>query len=336
MGIQRLKAGHFAGLGNITVGNATAGEDLATILNSYLGALFGPGLVLYVDGKNGTDATVAAEDRYPSPGWGTSWDRPFKTIQAALVVARGAGTGSNPSLDSNYDQDHMATILVAAGQYPETLIMVGAGIRLIGCGYPGVDRGVSVIPPDMSGSYPGSMIIQGSGLELGNIKIVNDYAYPTIWFDLMHSSWVHDMVLYGDGSATEGFRTNGMKNSIFERNRISMFATAGFRKYSNADYLIGSIIRDNYIGKGAGTGILIDAGHVMYDSYIERNRVEGNGLTLGIDNNCTGGIMITDNDVMITANTAPIESASTNGGLINNRVVYNAGQKRIAHFPADA
>jgi len=340
--LQTLPSNHFAGLGNVTVGNAKPGQDLASILNGYLGAMFGPGLVLHVDGRYGTDNTVEGEDRYPKSAvtWGTSWDKAFKTIQAALVVARGAGTGSNPLLDSNYDQNHNVTILVAPGNYAENLIMVGAGIRLIGLGYPGTDRGVSITPPDMSGSYPGSMIVQGSGFEIANILIVNNYAYPTIWFDKMHSSWVHDVILYGDGTATIGFTTNGMKNSILERNRISMFATAGIEVNYDAsapDYIIGSVIRDNYVGKGTGTGILIDASLVGYDSYVERNRVEGNGLTKCIDNNCVGDIMIVENRCVIAANDAnAIESANPRGGMVQNSLVYNSGAKIVNHFPADA
>ena len=64
------------------------------------------------------------------------------------------------------------TVLVAPGNYAENLIMVGAGIRLIGLGFPATDRGVSITPPDMTGSYPGSMIIQGSGMEMSNLLFI--------------------------------------------------------------------------------------------------------------------------------------------------------------------
>lgn len=342
MGIQVLDAKHFSGHRNITLGNCAPGEDLATILNMYMGALLGPGLVLHVDGKYGRDVSVDAADRYPKGKvpWGTSWDRAFATIQAALVVARGAGTGSDPSLDANYDQDHAVTVLVAPGNYAENPIMVGAGIRLIGLGYPGTDRGVSITPPDKHATYPGSMIVQGSGLEIANIEIINDYAYPTIWFDLMHSSWVHDMVLYGDGSATAAFQTNGMKNSIIERNRISMFSTYGIEvnyDVTQTDYFIGSQIRNNRIGKGTGTGIVVDNLLVAYDSYIQDNIVEGEGLTLCIDNNATGPVIVTGNRCMIDADEATaIQSASTNGGMVKNSLVYNAGTKIVNNFPADA
>ena len=150
MRFWEIAENHFAGLQNIVSSTRSRGKDLASLMNVYQGALLGPGLVLHVDGENGTDNSVDADDRYPNPTWGTSWTKAFATIQAALVVARGAGTGSNPALDSNYDQDHAVTILVAPGNYAETLIMVGAGIRLIGLGYPGTDRGVSITPPDMS------------------------------------------------------------------------------------------------------------------------------------------------------------------------------------------
>jgi len=327
-------AGHNAAIGTVVRGVQTDIADL-------LGSAYGPGLTLYVDGKYGSDdVTVAAPNRYPASAvnHGTTWATAFKTIQAALTVARGAGTGSNPALDSNYDQDHHVTVVVAPGNYAENLIMVGAGIRLVGIGVPGTDRGVSVTPPDMSGSYPGSMIVQGSGLEIGNILLVNNFAYPTMWFDKMHSSWVHDVVFYGDGDATKAFTTNGMKNSILEHCRISEFSAAGIEvnyDASSPDYLIGSQIRHNRIGQGSGTGILVDVNLVAYDSSIYDNTVIG-ALTLGIDNNATGPIAIHDNFACIVDNTAPIESASTIGGMHRNAVVYNANGTRTFPFPANA
>jgi hypothetical protein len=111
-GLWAIAANHFAGMQNITAGARSRGKDLASLMNMYMGAVMGNGTVYHVS-KTGEDKTVA--------GWGTSWDKAFLTIQAALNVC------------AAHD-----TVMVAPGDYGEDLVTRDAtdgrnyGVRLIG------------------------------------------------------------------------------------------------------------------------------------------------------------------------------------------------------------
>lgn len=111
-GLQTVAANHFAGMQNITGSSRSRGKDLASLLNMYMGAMFGSGTVYHVS-KEGEDKTIA--------NWGTSWDKAFLTIQAALNVCEAHDT-----------------VLVAPGDYGEDLTTRTAtdgrnyGVRLIG------------------------------------------------------------------------------------------------------------------------------------------------------------------------------------------------------------
>lgn len=274
----------------------------------------------YVDTNNGNDGYD-----------GLTWARPFKTLMHALHIARHtAGT-----YDVNYDKDHEAWIYVAPGHYSESAEVVstttgmlwsGYNIHIIGCGcpVPGKDYGVS-INYDGSADTTAAFLLSGSGNHLANLHIYCSEAIPALYLAGGDNNLIENCVIECDGTnCTYGILADSMKGSWIRNCVIHNAATAGIKVAGGTDHyaihggIEGCQIHSDVTG---AKGIYLDsqATLVAYNFRIAHNFVDvlgGGATSKGIDNDNTGGVMISEN--LVFAHTTPIETANSSLTVANH------------------
>lgn len=234
----------------------------------------------YVDDAIGLDSE--ANDQ------GKTIDKPFKTIQYALNIARRIpGTAT---LD--YSKARRRYVFVSPGQYNEQILFSGYNISLIGLGQrSNGDYGV-VINYDDAVAATAVMGFSGSGLELANICLNSATAIPILLLaDTSDAVHVHDCWIKGDNSKTVTIGIScAIKNSIIEDNIINGCIT-GIDVAAGA-WFNNSIVRRNKI-TNVTNGIAIAATAVCTESEISKNHVVGS--TSSIVNGQATDILITGN-----------------------------------------
>lgn len=162
--------------------------------------------VVYVDGTLGSDT------RYDGDSWGT----PFRTIQKGIDVANTANG---------------ATVMVATGDYTETLTINNTSLWLLGCGGEGVSYGVRLRPPDNTANC---INITGSQVFIQNI---HTYSTATTWtgigWNIDNSSLSHftdcshrglDTLTPSLTNGGRGIRITNTEGCLFQRINLSRCA----------------------------------------------------------------------------------------------------------------
>jgi|GEM_PF-3967375 len=270
--------------------------------------------VYCVDSVNGDD---------DNPGF--SWRQAKATIMAAINLARyQLGT---TTIDSS--KDHHAVVLVAPGHYNEQVLFSGYNIHLIGCGcpVPGKDYGVSI---NYDGAIDTTAVLgfSGSGIHVANLHIYCAEAIPALNMAGGDNNLVENVVIEGDGTnCTYGIQAVSMKGSWIRDCVILTPATTGIFLDGGADrYAInGGIERCQIRGAATGVkGIHCEATMTAYNFRIHQNwiDVEGGGATaVGIHDESTGNVFITDNYVVVETAATAISGAGH--GSLNNHVSTN-------------
>ena len=249
------------------------------------------------DEKYYVDA-VSGNDNNP----GTSMDKPFKTIQKAVNVAR--WVPYTESIDTS--RDRRKYIFIFPGQYNEQVLFSGYNISLVGLGQrSNGDYGV-VINYDDAVAATAVIAFSGSGLELSNLCIQCSQALPIVFLDgVSDACHIHDCWIKGNAGKTPTFGIcASIKNSLIENNIINGCAVG--INVANGDWFNNSIIRRNKI-TNVTDGINLANGCIPTESEISENKVVGS--TSSIVNGQATDVIITDNMVK------PVESdaGSTSG-----------------------
>lgn len=241
----------------------------------------------YVDGIIGLD-TQANEQ-------GKSIDKPFKTIQYALNVAR--YVPGTTTIDTT--RNRRKYIFVMPGQYNEQILFSGYNISLIGLGIGNIsngDYGV-VINYDDAIASTGVIGFTGAGIEIANICFNSAHAIPLMLAgsggDVADACWIHDCWFKGDNSKTVTIGISGeLKNSLIENNIING-CIAGIN-IAAGKWFHNTVVRNNKIDN-VTNGIAIANTAVCTQSEISNNRVIGS--TSSIVNSQATDVIIFENAV---------------------------------------
>lgn len=270
--------------------------------------------VYCVDSVNGNDSYS-----------GFSWSRAKATIDAAVDLAR--YTLGTTTIDDS--KDHHAVVLVAPGHYNEQLLFSGYNIHVIGCGpgVPGKDYGVS-INYDGATAATAAVGFSGSGISLHNLHIYCAEAIPALYIAGGDNNLVENCVIECDGTnCTYGIHAVSMKGSWIKNVVIRTPATTGIFLDGGADrYAIdGGIVNCQIHGTATGVkGIHCESTMTVYNFLIHQNWIDvesGGAASIGIHNEATGNMYITDNYVVAETGATPISSASH--GSLNNHISLN-------------
>lgn len=273
--------------------NVRLGDAVKTALQSNIGFLDDERY--YVNDNGGID--TQANDQ------GKSKDKPFKTIQYALNVAR--YIPGTTTIDSS--KNRRKVIYVAPGVYNEQILFSGYNISLIGETYKigNVDYGV-VINKDEAVTTTCVVGFTGAGIEIANLQIRNAAAIPTLYVPSPGDGcWIHDCFLDGDDTnATYGIAIDDCRNTIIENNRIYNHVTAGIQCGASGGYFRNSHVIGNTISGTQGRGIVVPTGVTCsagFGSVIAHNYIIGT-CAVGIHNYVAAAyVLIADNWIQATA-----------------------------------
>jgi len=280
--------------------NVRLGDAVKTALVGNIG--WKDGERLYVDSLIGIDTEAN--------GQGQSLDKPFKTIQYALNVARYVPGTTNIATAKN----RRRYVFVAPGVYNEQILFSGYNISLIGLMYKlgNVDYGV-VINKDGAVASTGVLGFTGAGIEIANLQIHVEEAIPAIIVPTPGDGcWIHDCVLDGDGvNATYGIQIPDCRHTIIESNKIIDFQTAGISVGGSGTWFRQSAIIGNHVMGDSGIGISVETGTIctaVQGSVIAHNYIVG-ACTVGIHQKEAGAyVLIADNWIQATT---PVTDAGT-------------------------
>ena len=269
----------------------------------------------FVDSVNGSDNND-----------GLSWERATQTIMAAVNLAR--RLPGTTTLDTT--KDHHTIVNIAPGHYNgEDIWYAAYNVHLVGCGpiVPGKDYGVSI---NYDGAQDTNAVIltQGSGNSIENLHIYCAEAIPAILWDNGDNNYIGNCVIECDGTnATYGIQANSLKGSWIKDTVIINPTTAGIYGAGGANHytINGGIENCQIIGAATGVkGIYIENTMTAYNFRINHNFIDveaGGATSIGIDNNASGNVFITDNYVTVETAATAIESAGH--GILNNHVSVN-------------
>lgn len=267
----------------------------------------------YADSVNGSDSND-----------GRSW----KTAKVTLMAAINEAQRLPGTTDIDDTKDHNAVVHVAPGHYNEAIAFSGYNIKVVGeSPYRGKDYGAS-INYDGATAANAAIAFSGSGIELCNLHISCATAIPAVWCSAGDNNYIHDCHIECDGTnATYGIEMDSMKGSKIERVVISNAKTAGIWVKGGADhYFINGSIEgcQIYSAVTGAKGILVDVTNVVYNSKIHQNHIDlepGGATSIGIDNNATGNLFITENYIVVETAATAAESASH--GMLRNQASVN-------------
>ena len=270
--------------------------------------------VVYVDAAN----SGGGQD-------GKSWETAFDTLTEGINQARyDLGT---TTIDD--DKNQHAYIFVAPGQYNKTSYtsFSGYGLHIIGVARGNGDYGVVVNYALTCTGAPSVLVSSGAELELANMVICGDEAYPLLYFtpnaDFVN---IHNVHFKGDGTnVTYGIQFDNAKHVTVRDCVFEGCKTAGIYVNGGSDqYFIYNRIENNVIiGSSTGfKGIVVDSDSTSYASVIYRNYFDISGAGTGakaIDVNSTS----TTKSCFISNNLAVCDSGatafeSTQKGMWNN------------------
>lgn len=259
-------------INNLMPGNQVygVGNKLKNALN---GASVGAGwknenerLFVHPEGDNSND--------------GLSWDKPFRTIQAALNKARYM-SGTTTVDSTKYRRVY---VFVYPGQYNEQLIFSGYNISLIGLGIGNISNGEYGVVVNYNDAILATGVISfyGAGIEIANICFQSSQAIPIMLAgsggNLADGCYIHNCWFKGNSSktCTIGISVE-IKNSLIEKNIINGCITginidAG-KQFHN------TIVQDNKI-TNVTNGIAIANTAVCTESEISHNRIIGSSTSI--------------------------------------------------------
>lgn len=274
----------------------------------------GDATAYFVDSVNGSDSND-----------GLSWERAFVTLDAGIDAAR--YLPGTTTIDDT--KDHHTFVFVAPGHYNEQQLFSGYNIHVIGCGpaIPGKDYGVSI---NYDGAVATTAVVgfSGSGIHLANLHVYCAEAIPAIYMAGGDNNLVENCVIECDGTnATYGIHSISMKGSWIKDCVIRTPATTGIFLDGGADrYCIdGGIENCQIVGTATGVkGIHCESTMTVYNFRVHQNWIDvksGGATSIGIHNQATGNMYITDNYVICGNGATAISSASH--GSLNNHVSTN-------------
>lgn len=258
---------------------------------------------------------------------GKTWKTAYNTLTEAINAVRyDPGT---TTLDD--DKNQHAYVFIAPGQYNKTSFtsFSGYGLHLIGVSRGNGDYGVTINYAQTCTGAPSVMVCGGAEIELANMTICGDEAYPLLYFTAADYVKIHNVHLKGDNAnVTYGIQFDNAKHVEIYDCIIDGWETAGIYFNGGADqYFIFCDIHDNKIladasGTAGGSGILIDSDMTSYGSVIRNNvfALDGQGSgAFAVDNNAaatTLSCFIIDN--MATGDASFTAFSSTQRGMWNN------------------
>jgi len=277
--------------------------------------------VVFVDVANST----GAED-------GKTWETAYNTLTEGLNAARyDVGT-----TDLDDDKNQHAYVFIAPGQYEKTSYtsFSGFGLHIIGVARGNADYGVTINYAGTCTGAPSVMVCGGAEIELANLAICGDEAYPILYFTVADRVVIRNVHIKGDNAnVTYGMQFDNAKHVEIYDCVIEGWETAGIYFNGGANqYFIFNNIHDNTIladasGTAGGAGILIDSDMTSYGSKIWRNvfDVSGQGSgAFGIDNNSSNTTLscfIFDN--LAVGDASFVGFTSTQRGMWNNAYSAN-------------
>jgi len=277
--------------------------------------------VVYVDVAN----TGGAED-------GKTWGTAYNTLTEGINAARyDLGT-----TDLDDDKNQHAYIYVAPGQYNKTSYtsFSGYGLHIIGVARGNGDYGVTINYANTCTGAPSVMVCGGAEIELANLTICGDEAYPLLYFTAADYVKIHNVHFKCDAAnVTYGIQFDNAKHVEIYDCVFENWETAGIYFNGGADqYMIYCNIHHNVFkadagGTAGGSGILIDSDVTSYATRIWANMfdVSGQGSgAFGVDNNAsntTHSCFIYDN--LAVGDASFVGFTSTQRGMWNNAYSAN-------------
>ena len=272
--------------------------------------------VVYVDVANSS----GGED-------GKTWETAYNTLTEGINAARyDLGT---TTLDD--DKNQRAYVFIAPGRYEKTSYtsFSGYALSLIGVHRGNSDYGVTINADGTCTGAPSVMVCGGADIELANMTIYGDEAYPILYFTVADYVKIWNVHIKGDNAnVTYGIQIDNAKHVEIYDCVIDGWETAGIYLNGGADqYFIFNNIHDNIIladagGTAGGAGILIDSDMTSYGSRIHDNMfaLDGQGSgAFAVDNNSTNtthSCFIYNN--MATGDASITAFTSTQRGMWNN------------------
>lgn len=234
---------------------------------------------------------------------GLSWKTAFKTI-AAAITASNATVSWSGNTENNY-------IIIAPGNYPETIASSIYYANLIGLGNSGESK--AVITSAAGIALAGNMI----GSRLCNIRFLGKGSGDICDFGTFNDSIIENCQFVPDaGTLVAAISFDNCKESIIRNNLI----TSGQKGVKKCDYGMqfhggddqychNTIIEDNIIIdalEDTGTGIYIEATSNSQGAVIRRNIIRISGAGTGINDDGAGGYqyaVVYDNYVFTVSGT---------------------------------
>jgi hypothetical protein len=268
-----------------------------------IGPMLGNGRVWFVDNVRGSNRNS-----------GESWDKPLRTIAAAIAK-------SNLTINWSYTPKYYNMICVKPGVYAENLTPAYY-CHIVGAGILGTDTAAEVHPASgaaMAGTF--------LGCGLHNMRLEAESAHPVIDLGIANNSIIENCEIVRGiaGLATVGLDMENATHMRILNNRF-ISGVAHFPIGIRADhgdpptadkFLHACLIQGNDIF-AATAGIYIDQHNVAASALIKENFIAR--PVKGIDDN-NGGSYCVGN--WISASSDAIEHANSASRCIGNSVINN-------------